>query len=731
MGRKSKKQKGKFSLRDVELSIQQGNFQRANKKLINARTKTGEEEKHLSLKLEITKLLALKYFENHEYGKITKFLLPTIANISKQYSAIDCSRFSTIMGVSYLYQQQFLEGKKYLQPQSEKEPTAGFYFLLAVLYAKEETFSSWDIFVEKYNSIFQNINESRKKYTEVVFHLINNNNIAAVDLLENITHESRTNLFNLQVLKNIYAPEKHTFDSANTNLDKVKPLYKLLLSLPISNEKEVAHLESIPLLEKKVTHLQNASNSHSVSEQLEKITTGNKALPYRELEQTLAKTPKEYHPYIIYNQAAIIANEGYQEAVDDKKIILLLDKHIHSLLLLPEGGMLYFEMADFYPSGFSAQKLIASLKEYLSNFGNTLTPVQLANLSWKLFDIFQNGLASNNNAFHYRKQLIRIIENHPTLYGIKWWLFLHMIMSDLDKEDFPKEVLDIFNHDLSKHTQKMMKQNFDGMLETLAPDGVSMSDLLLSMFDRKMDKELKSKASIAFKKTAKKLGETFAEAANEYGVHPNSKILLDCYKITFRDLANNAHVFDKKDTTISSLEKEYENALKLLGEHDSESAYFKDFKSRNSYLLMGEIMDQLGNAPKSKYFLKKVDEFVEELGADLLVDELLDNLEELDYEEELEDGTVRLLMHLFTKTDAPKESPLFLFGQKIRKIVDPRGYGYTSDFFIRIINRIGKSTKGKGVQEARPIYPLLLGYGEKINPRRLHKPVREFQEWMY
>jgi hypothetical protein len=341
-----------------------------------------------------------------------------------------------------------------------------------------------------------------------------------------------------------------------------------------------------------------------------------------------------------------------------------------------------------------------------------------------LFDFFQNGNKIQKNTPNYREQLVEIIIKYPSLYGLKWWLMLDGIF--LPNTQPPEEVLDIFKHELSKHTQVAMKKRFDGMLESTSPENMSFlfEDLMGGEVPKEMD------ISLIFREVTIKIQKTFSDVVNKYELHPDAKILLSCYKTVFKQIANNQKVFDKKDTTITSLEKEYEKALKLLNEHHPDSQYYKDFKNRNAYILMDKIMDNLVYQPESKSFLKNIDRLIEESGETYLVNQLLINLDDVHYEGDFVDGTAKLLLHIHNKTDQLENSPLFWFGQKFYKLADAHSCDCAEVFFVNIANKLGRSAVGKKVQEERPLYPFLKGYGKKLQSRKLLKPVREFQKWL-
>ena len=731
MGKKSKKQKGRISLREVEMNFKQGNYQVANKKLTNAVVKSGEEDKYFSLKTQITQQLSLQYFENHEYERVTKYLIPTLGGMSKRYPSVDFSSFFTMIGVSYLYQQKYEEAQKHLQPLSEKNSTAGFYFLLALLYTPENNLSTWEIFAQNYNIIFQSLPENRQRYLETIFFLQKNNSelpdekrVSITGFLENIKQESRSNLFNLQVLKNIFEAEKNDLESLGVKNEKVKPLYKLISDIPLSNPSELTYLQTISSLEHKTKQIQGSGDFHQTISKLEQLAEENKLIPFRDIDKYVNSVPEEYQAYIVYNQIAMIANKGLEAAVDDNNIMSLVNKYARLMLSLPEGGILYFSLASFYPDGFNGRNLISNLELYLSNVGDTLLPIQMSNLSWLLYETFNNVDHNQRDAVRFRKSLIEIIVKYPSLIGLKWWFLLNSIFSP--NVSPPKETLDIFSFDLSKHTQVTMGKRFHEMLNGVSPK--AMGGMLDDIFRNMMPVELGLK--MIFSEVITKFGKAFSMITKEHEIHPQSKILLDCYNITFSEISNNQKIFSDNPQLIDSLEKEFRVALKLMKEDQPDSQYLKDFENRNLESEINEIMDMVLSASESKYFPKKIDKRVAALGETNFITQFLKRLDDIHYDPDLEKGTVKLLLHLHDKMRPPTESPLFFFGKEIKKLVATHNCGCPMDFLVGITNKLGKSSTGKKLREQKPLYPFLLGYGEDLKSRKLHKPVRDFQTWL-
>lgn len=572
-GSKAKKtSKSKYKFRDARMQYHLGHFAKAESILRQAAISPAEKEKAQELKINIHHQLAYQYFSQHQYQELLKLLKET-DNLSN--TALIKNQIFT--GLSHLYLGEFQKAKEDLKIVITSKETASFsfYYLLADLYQNHTTYHSEQDFLEFQANFVAPLEAHHKVYLSILFHIFNQNIKKAIEEIKNFDVKSRTQRLNMDALEAILSNDAFQTRS----IEKIKPLYKLLLNFSLSTE-EKTFLASFPNLELALEQQDLLADFEHVRKGITNLCQNGEAIPIKYWLSTYQQIPEKYQAYLIYNQVAALFNEDLEDGYRD--ICRILSTPKNPFFTLPDSLFLYLHIVIYDVDSHSFQDVWKNITNHIQKFAQLLTPGQFNYISWNLEKILVNY---NRRDYINYKDNIQLLAEQYQMIGLKFWMILEQAINE--KGALPNEASDLFTSKEIQNSKQFLLPSLNEFKEALHLHNF----LDMFMFDAKdLPKER------YLHKVLNRLQTQLFKAFSVENIHPSAKaIIFDIYLILIGE--NKKALEDKQhQLSLSNYEALKENYLKTLiyfDENKPESFYYKGYRTLLSMKDKEEILQLL------------------------------------------------------------------------------------------------------------------------------------------
>ena len=335
MGRKAKSSKDILNYEYIKQDIAAGRYQSATLSMRRVKVSPKDQKKLAQLQIAAHYLWALDYFKKQEYTQAISTLRMFIERYKKKMN-LPLEKANMLIGISYLYNHNWEKAIDYLKDAASNSQTESFsfYYLLAIIYQKKH--AQFSDFLTEYEQTINQLTADRKNYLTIAFALVQGKYAQAQTFLTNYianTNQDSPNLLALKTLLEEGTPQKT--DAS------IKGLYKYLLKQPLKSREET-YLNNLPQLKDFTTERTHTKIRTELAKSVEQLCEEGTPLSPSVFEACMS-LPKEYLPYLVYNQIAALFNEDIED--NETRIVNLLKKYEWYFFQVPESPFLFAQIA--------------------------------------------------------------------------------------------------------------------------------------------------------------------------------------------------------------------------------------------------------------------------------------------------------------------------------------------------------------------------------------------------
>ncbi len=456
-GRSKKKGGGgskKYALRDVRMYVKQKNYKTAYRMLVNADVKDGQEREAADLRALLLLGQATDSFKEKDYRGCIIYLDNNAHQVPD--NALFEQKMKLLKGLAYFYSAQYVDARSLLSDCADDAALLPyhFYFLLSKVYDESEDLDYSDL------KDADKLPVAQQDFLRTALLLRHKNYAEAETALTKIKTENETQAANQSALSDILRRQP------KAKLDKrVKPLYRAMSSAGLS-ETESDYLRRFPVLTDNY-HLSGVPiPTDEIREVLVKLCEHGEALDADELEMCL-RAPEELHPSILYNQAAILVNEDWED--NEKEVRRLIVENYRMMCRVPEFIYLFCLMVCEHPENYSSNQIKNTILAYTEHFADKMTDAKAEEMSRQI--VFTASRLDTRSITDLEIIYISVLQSFPESTPIKWSLFKMYSYEPAGKPDW--KYLNIFNRPLSKVSKDFVRESLEE----------SLSSMLLAILD--------------------------------------------------------------------------------------------------------------------------------------------------------------------------------------------------------------------------------------------------------
>lgn len=493
------RKKKKYALRDVRNAVNQKKYHQANQFFANVRIKRGQEQEAEALKEQIVLGQATEWMSTKNYAHCINFLA---GQLSGDYREGVIQKIQLFLGICHFYTADYQAAQRVLLPLLDQPAFAEFrfYYLLSLIYGAE-TSPNWEELPQ-----VSELPAEKQQFLRVALALKNKDYAQAEAALQQVNAPSRSVTLNQEVLTNLL--QKNQFDAPPTSVQKIRPLYRALAQLEIT-EQEKSYLDGFANVSEQVQEASKQDIPVKIVKRLEDLCNRGVPLKYADLTFCLEQFTT-IQPLLVYNQVAALWNQDAEE--NFATVTRLIESHYRLLIQVPEFIRLYAKVVDFDAEEFRPNHIKNIVRGYLAHFQEVFTEEKATEVSiltrdifHALFDVSPSDTTVDSFATTYLA--------YPNFRGLSWVYFSHFLLG-------PNKVInwnavDLFNEPLPDSLSTYIKRDFREMLSIIKPNTHSPFDIfsLSSIFDLK-------------KVLANKFIQTFLDLLTEQTPTKNDKTLL-------------------------------------------------------------------------------------------------------------------------------------------------------------------------------------------------------------
>ena len=569
MGKKIKVRNNKQIFQEIKAKLQSGNYRDAANSLRKTKFPPQEKKKADQLNISIHYLWALEFFQQKNYLQAISTLRMFVERYKNKIN-LPLEKANMLLGLSYLYLNDFEKAGTYLKTAKKEPATRPFYFyyLLGLIYQKK--YADFNTLLIEHESRLTAIAAHQKQYLEIAFALVNADFDKANALLTTYKAINKNQANNLLAIKTIISGE-------NFNAEKkaLKPLYKSLFNIELADS-EKQYLSKIPQFKERTDQHTKNQLKTNLSFIIKKLCENGEALSKEELAKCI-DLPENYFSYIVYNQVAALYNEDIEET--EEEIVALLKKYSWHFFQVPESVLLFAQIIYWDPDNFTSNFFWQGIEIGLERFGTSYTALQLNRLSWSLLGCLQYSDFADKKMLSRKQQ--KLSTKYPQMLGLKWWQILDSSLTP--NMDLSESALDIFTHPNFQHGKRIAKGKLESALEEIYPSPGLIHSYLqeLEGFNSFANEELiESKVNEMYSDFLYKIQNALVRATTEHDVHLKNKVILDLFKVTHHfihkfELENE---FELIKTKKAAFFKAYQDMIVLFEEDHPDSEYFQDYQ---------------------------------------------------------------------------------------------------------------------------------------------------------
>lgn len=700
-GRRGSKRKktstSKYKFRDARMQYHLGNFAKAASILRQATIDPHEKAKAQQLEIAINQQIAYELFTNRQYQEVIDTLQTSIKGKENQKETW-IVKTHVFVGLSYLYLGGFESAKNHLNKvlQSKETTSFAFYYLLADVYHNHASYSKDLDFFSTHPTFVASIEKEQKDYLTIIFSIFKDDIEKANTQIKLFEDKSRAQKLNVDAIHAILNQSK--LNTASTN--KIKPLYRLLLSLPIDFE-EKKYLSDFSYLKPALEKQALLANAFNLQKTITSLCQEAIPIPSKHWMDLLEQISDEYKYALVYNQMVALSKEDFEGNMGE--MLRILETLHDAFFKIPESIFLYLQIVFYDVDSHYFYIFWKNVTQYLERFSKLLTPGQLNRIGWKLYEIF---MSYNRQQYANSLEDIQHMAQQYNMLGLNMWLMLEEI--NQSKLKLSAKASSFF---ASKEVQNNERQIIENLTEFT--QSLSISHGLFSGLSELFGISTGGGDIYEHQKLNRLQEQLFKAFAVE--VHPSSKdIIFKIYKILHEE---NKKALEDSQSKISlnnyeALKKNYLQSLIHFEENHPESTHYQDYKR----LLVLKDKNELVKLLQGRMTLsaqRKLKKFVQ---SDESIENTLTIFIELIDRKHFEEELITSLSHFFHVLGQEQPQKAAEYGEKftnsyLRGCKAKHRCEHPDEFFLKFLEK--SMTKFNGFLFATfyrmaQIYPLPL-----------------------
>lgn len=547
----------------IKLAYLEGNYTKTLDLLKKAKIHPNEVGLAKQLKMEATHQLAYQYFCQYEYHKIIQLLPSNFEMQARKGFPLPTYKSEMLLGLAYLYTEDFTQAAQYLRKCLGHETTKGFafYYLLAELYqGKGKSAAEAKEFLAAYPDFVKASSANYKRFLRATFYMLKGDFAQTQTALETIKPTSNVQKNNVNAL--IHILKQEAFDPKTAS--SLKPLYKAFLNIELEST-EKNYLSKYAVFEKQLEQ----KSLNTAQEHLHEIVLSacqNQTLIEKKLFAAILSNPdyKAIHSYLVYNQVANLFNENVEK--NSRQINDLIKKYREDFFQIPESAPCYLSFLLNTEREESSSFFFAVLDNYLTYFKDSLSPQQMTQVGWKMYQVmtidnYLSNLASG------KKRLREFMLKFDELAALKIWQIIEFAFSQEGK---------ITNTELNLFSLSNIQESKEPMLLYLT-DVFQQARPSYSPFSFFNDGSTKKE----YQEFCLRIIPIFLRAIHKYPPHRKARVTLDVLKLCHAQLSSLVLEYKLKipETLSQNFADTYKKTLQQFNEYEENSPYYLDYQS--------------------------------------------------------------------------------------------------------------------------------------------------------
>ncbi len=687
MGKKIKGGNPTKTFQEISQLLQKKHFSQAAAILRKTKFPPKEKKKADQLNIDIHYYWALAYFEEKEYLRAITTLRMFVERFKKKIK-LPLEKANMLLGLSYLYTNDFVKAATYLATAKNTPATQPFYFyyLLSLVYQKKyEDLVGLTADHEKELNL---LTEDQKSYLTIAIALVQSNFEQAKTLLADYNANDKNIADNINSLKAIL--EETTYQATTPTL---KPLYKSFLKLNLSDI-EKQYLAKIPGFKEQVVDLKNDQLQEDLVIPLQKLCEEGKSLARWKFERCM-EMPEIHRPYIVYNQVAALYNEDIEDEENEYEMVAIIKKYERHFFQMPEAIFLFAQIMYWNPENFTPTFFWRNLEHSLDRFGQSFTPLQLNRLSWRIAGCLEDPDPAKKRI--HNSHQYKLAKAYPQMLGMKWGQIDDYVFAP--DSSLLDSSLDIFTYANFQYGSHIARDKWENGLEGLYPDPSLIASFLghLEMGHMINESVIENHLDEVYTKILNKAQTFLTKATTAHQIHLKNKVVLDLFKMTHQSM----NKFEKDRGRIVGKTKKakffdaYYQMIVLFEEDQADSEYLQDYQLLENAPKINHLTKVIKTHKKEK---ELIDLFQNHLAAgesNLIHQVLLDNLRYTHLIDEALDITLIYFKVLIDKGDTALADIVQNFGNLyIKRLRLPYVPNFPDSNFFHILEQLikGKMT---------------------------------------
>lgn len=678
------------------MAFYSGNVELAKKRLNQAQIKANEKEDAQKLRSLIAQAEVSAVFEELNFEGVIELINKIKNNTQFPVDANLKNRLDVVSGIAHLYLGKHVEASALLSsaPDFEETKKFAFYLLINDLYLND--FSSFNLFVEKHQNLFKDLEQDRKEYLEIAFSIRKGNFQEAAAKLKSYKQVSRSHFININAQKNILLQN----EKEKLNPEKLKPLYKLLLEEPLLPN-EYVFLEHFSDLKELLIENKKSIASSKTYKKTERFYENENPLPYKQFQSLLKTSRPEDLPRLVYNQVVLLYNNGAVEAAYKTAI-----QHKIPFFKIPESISLLLS-ATYRYDDVNILEAIRTVLGELQKRHQQYTQAQLDSISWLIYKQLYRTDPEDNPLLD--KEIRALLKESPALIGLYMWQLFRSTHGDKKRTFFSrkskKSTIPIFDFPNLKENKAIFINELDDMLDGIYE--TITQNLFTRFFD--LDDEESQKAFVdVFISLIKTINSS--STSNNFSVK-SKEVVLETYKLLNKYLIK---VYDLlPQNYLRNIERQlkptYKKLLEQFNEYDPSSSYYKSYHATDWLPKIVELKDCFDHEDFEQYATLLI-ELVDLEQMELLSNTLVNYIIKSNYSE-TEAVWIGYTISILNKEYPEQASDLWLqLLYKLKEKSNPNSY-YAASFHGHALEAISKF-KGRNLSEN--LYQYIELFGRKM-----------------